>query len=249
MFEILLIVAQCWLHNQSDRPAVRSTSPLATVASPEWSHATPVRADELPNDSPWPVPEVVAGIVDGVPRSPAILNARGWKNAAGVFGPFLDLPRNAVTTPIDSRNDPNDLSPITAELADMIDRWEKVSTPSPKVFEFHRITYDLSREVETRATGLFQYVSQNEGALCFADEGSMSTPVSYRKNVAGERFIHEASSSEEWRWSNEEVLYFNNSNKTYSIAPLPKVIKHDADDHFRQMIEAHAPFIVPASEK
>jgi hypothetical protein len=243
IIELIIVFSLLRIRSAESLVMRRPNHSLAQVATPEWIHATAASTDR-PLDEPWPAPEKIAETADGIPPSPAILSAQGFKNAASVFGAFFGGPIDAAAGPIDSRNDPQDLSPVTAELADMIDRWEKAATPSPKVFEFHRITYDLSRQVETRATGLFQYVSPNEGALCFADETSMSTPVSYRKNAQGKQFVYEASSSEEWRWSEWEIFHINNTNKTYSIAPLPKTLKYEVNDHFRQTIEARAPFII-----
>ncbi|HEY4262352.1 MAG TPA: hypothetical protein VGM98_19480 [Schlesneria sp.] len=251
MIEFIFILALL-RDRDADSLAMRSPkSTLAQVATPEWGHATAASSDK-PLNEPWPVPEKIAETVDGIPPSPAILSGQGFKNAASVFGAFFGGPLDAAVVPIDSRaaapiesrNDPKDLSSVTTEIADVIARWEKSTIPSPKVFEFHRTTYDLSRQVETRATGFFQYVSPNDGTLRFADETSMSTPVSHRKNAQGKRFVYEASSSEEWRWSEREIFHINDTNKTYSIAPLPIVLNSEVNDHFRQTIEARAPFII-----
>ncbi|MDB5345146.1 MAG: hypothetical protein JWP89_3523 [Schlesneria sp.] len=244
MFEILLIVAQWWIENQNSRATIRPTPSLATAARPEWSHATPSRADEVPNDAPWPAPEEVAPFVNGVPPAPAILNAQGWHNAAGVFGPLFGTWNSPQGTVIDSSNDPKDRSVVTPEVADLLDHWEKGATQSSRQLTFCRTKYNLINEVETRARGSFCYVASDRGEFRFEDEGIDSTRTSNRKNAQGKPFTIEAGASEFWEWRESELLHVNHTNKTYSVVPLPRAVRPKSQNIFLQSIQEHAPFIV-----
>lgn len=242
MFGMLLIVAQWWNENHSTQLVGCATPPRAQVVQSAWNHATAL--SEVPNDSPWPLSENAAPFVDGLPPSPAILNAQGWKNVAGVLRTFWIVPQMSTTDPIDSSKDPKDLSPVTDEVADLIAKWEKAAEPRPMLFEFRRTTYDLNRQVETRTKGVFQYASSCEGGFRFDNETSNSGSVSERKDPEGNQYVIEAGTSEEWHWSAQEILHIHNTNKTYAIAPFPGAEKQDSNTVFRQTIEARAPFII-----
>lgn len=249
MFEFIIILSLLRIRSTDSLVIRRPSHSLARVATPAWTHATSASTTDKSLVEPWPVPEMVVETVDGIPPSPAILSALGFKNAAGAFGSFFGGPLHASSAPIDGRNDPTDLSPVTGEVAALIAQWERASSPTPRVFEFHRMTYDMSRQVETRATGYLKYVSPDEGALSFTDENRTSKPVSERKNAQGKRFVYEASSAEEWEWSKQEVLHINNTRKTYAIAPLPVDLKGKLNGLLRQTIEERAPFIISVRDE
>lgn len=244
MFGMLLIVAQWWIESQPHRSIHRCTPYSAGVVQPAWKHATPVGADEEPPGPPLLTAAEAARFIEGIPPSPAILNAQGWKNAAAVFGSSFNGPHWPLDLPVDRSNDPKDLSPVTDEVAELIAKWEKAAAPSPKFYEFRRITYDLSRQVETRAKGAFVYESPGQGAFHFDNEPLNSRSVSQRKDPEGNRFVIEAGPSEEWTWSEQEILHIHKTNKTYSIAPLPKATNEESSDFFLQTIESRAPFII-----
>jgi len=239
MFEILLLVSH-WPVTACDiLSTTGKNAALAQVVTPSWPHATSAAPDAAAED-PVSLPEAVSTISGDVPPFPAILNSKGCQNAAKALsllsasGP--DLLRG---TPIDSSNDPRDLSPVTDEVAALLDRWERAAPQAPRQMTFTRTTYDLAREVETRAKGAFVYQSADCGGFRFRSDTSAEQP-SARKNAQGSPFLVETDLDQSWSWSKDKILHIDKAAKTYSITPLSEAMT----GFFRQAVHQYAPFII-----
>ncbi len=241
MFEILL-VASCWHVGASDARSVSGkNADLASVVTPSWPHATGPIATAAENDR-VSLPEATSIINGDVPPFPAVLNSRGCQNVARAWNSLPGTGLNVLLgAPIDSSNDPQDLSPVTDEVAALIDRWEKASPQAPRQMKFSRTTYNLTREIETRANGVFVYQSPDLGEFRFRGDTSATRP-SHRTNSHGTPFVVDAELDQSWSWKEDELLHVDRVAKTYSITPTPLSAK--ATGLFRQSIHEFAPFII-----
>lgn len=240
MFEFLLLIMQ--LHGESRSPVGRHYTPsIVKVAEPSWSHATE-RETVISDDGIWVAPEPTIA-KDGIPPSPATLNAKGWKSVAGLLGFTAGSPVEPDPR-FDPKNDPTDLSPVTPDIAELLVGWEKESSGKDGVgYQFDRTVYDLARNVEIRSSGTLVYQSADQDRFDIRDA---STPKarSDRQDTNGRNFTVEKGVSESWTWGPGELEYRNHTDRTYSVMPLASELNKKSSGLFREALKGRAPFII-----
>jgi len=237
MLQVLLLVGCSWGCDCGSGSPIRSATSFATVARPQWIHATPFTADPRQDAALWPTPDATA-IVDDIPPSPQILNSAGGNNA---FSALFD---GAFVGSVDNRNDPRDLSLVTDDVAELLERWEKATPEVPREIKFRRTIYDLTSAKEMRATGSLRYLGADRGEVHFQNDRSEAWRKSDRTDWRGRPFRVCEGVSERWIWSDEGFLHIELNRNTTTVCSPANVSPNNPQDEFIGSMRLYAPFAI-----
>lgn len=218
----------------------RENAALARAVSPGWPHAIGAIADVLADDL-VSLPETTSTISGDVPPSPAVLNSRGCQNAAAAWGslPGIDMTTVILGPPIDSSDDPRDLSPVTDEVAAILDKCEAASREIQTLeAKINRTVYNLVFEVEKQAEGELRYQSPDKLSLDLRPTEILPGNKGLRVGRPGKPFRLESDDASSWLWLPDQIAMANPDERTFERThkkDLPLLI-------FRRI--ARPPFLV-----
>lgn len=216
MFEIVLLASICCAAIGEATSTPRENNVLSRVVSPSWPHATGALPDVVPDDL-VSLPDATSTISGDVPPFPAVLNSRGCQNAAGAWSSLPGTGLNVLLgPPIDSSNDPRDLSPVTDEVAAIMDKCDaasrEVQTLEAKI---NRTAYNLDFEVEKRSEGEVRYQSPDKISLDLRPTEIPRGMKGLRPGKAGRPFRLESDHAESWLWLPDQIAMANPDKKTF----------------------------------
>jgi hypothetical protein len=162
---------------------------------------------------------------NAIPPSPAILNQQGLSAVVSILASSIPVPRFGPQ--IDTSPDPTDLSPVTPELAQILDKCEAASRDTKTVqLRFSRTIYYLVFEVEKCADGEMFYDAPHKFSTVLRPDNGHAAKVAAKKRIgtSGKPFRIEADHPETYIATATEALWINDEEKTYQRVPLPNGI-------------------------
>ena len=218
MFRILFLIANSVVNN-TDVPPIAFVTSMATLPLLQSHSASPPVTDITQEDD-WPMPSSIGTISrDGIPPSPGILNVQGLRSASGVVASWFERP-----IPIPN---PTDLSAVTPELAEILDKWETSSrdVKTAKI-QVHRRVYNVIHEDEYRAEGELIFAAPGQISLAMKGNKINRRETSSRISKKGNPF-HLKADRPEWRiWTASQLWLIDEEEKTFECVSVPENNDH-----------------------
>ncbi len=216
---VLLLFSPFCVETAAVQSAVPFSGPMAKLAIPGAHRAFDPRSEDRPDSEDSPVEVPIPD--DGIPPSPAILNAQGWSSATSAFWALVgeSTSRPAIEAP----PDPTDLSPVTPELAEILDKWEAASRETKTVkLQFVRTVYNLVFEEERVADGELLIERPDKVSLVLRSFSINNHEKSKRIGKSGRPFRIVADHAAKWIWNSNQLLMVDDELKIYERAEIPE---------------------------
>lgn len=197
--------------------APRENTALACIVTPSWPHATGAISDVLADDL-VSLPETTSTIGDDIPPVPAVLNSRGCQNAAAAWSSLarMDMTTVILGPPIDSSDDPRDLSPVSDEVAAILDKCDAASREIQTLeAKINRTVYNHFFENEKRAEGELRYQSPDKMSLDLRPTEILRGNKGLRVGRPGKPFRRESDHASSWLWLPDQVAIANRDERTF----------------------------------
>lgn len=117
---------------------------------------------------------------------------------------------------VDGEHDPTDLSPVTDEVAAILDKCDAASREIQTVrAEIKRMTYNLVFEVERLADGEMCFQSPDKLSLDLKPAEIPQGMKGLKLGKAGQPFRLESDHAESWLWLPDQIVMANPDQKTF----------------------------------
>ncbi len=171
----------------------------------------------------------VAAVDDVIPPSPKLLDGEVGLSRMNVDQPVSRLftrfvPLNGVDEP-----DPIEPSPVTPELAAILDKWEatlrEIKTAKLK---FQHTVYNKVFETETRSDGELFYMAPDKFGVVLrpdrivGNQRGKPPARGLRIGTSGHPFRLEEGRAESWFLTQNELVFCDDEDKTYAYFLVPR---------------------------